>query len=162
MQTVHLPEREESPQVAVPGPHPLPRAVVDVLVLHEHEAARRVWVSLVHDVGQDLAVTGAAAEEDIGVHKVQPGLADDQAPVAVLDATGVGMARDGLPLQREVPLGWVPWKPKQDKKKVVSTSSCAFFPQVTPHVTTRQLFPKPCLQRGKSSPTSHLTNASPQ
>lgn len=116
MQAVHLPELEESPQVAVPGPHPLPRAEVGGSVLHEHQAARRGRVPLVHDVGQELAVTGAATEQHLGVHKVQPRLADEQPPVLVLDATGVGMARDGLPLQREVLLGWVAWKWEQDPK----------------------------------------------
>lgn len=117
MQTVHLPELEESPQVAVVGPHPLALAEVDGFVLHEHEAAWGGRVPLVHHMCQELAVTGAATEQDIGVHKIEPRLADEQPPVLVLDATGVGMARDGLPLQREALLGWVPWKPKEDAKK---------------------------------------------
>jgi len=112
VQTVHLPELEQSPQVALPGPCFLTRTVVDAFVLHQHVAAWRGRVFLVDNVGQHLAAADAAAEEHVGVHEVQAGLIDDKALVTVLNAIGEGMARDGFPLQRKVLLGRVPWKPK--------------------------------------------------
>lgn len=75
-------------------------------------AAWQGWVFLVDNVGQHLAAADTAPEEHIGVYEVQASLIYDEALIAVLNAVGEGMARDGFPLQREVLLDWVPWKPK--------------------------------------------------
>lgn len=120
--------------------------------------AQQGRVFLVDDVCQHLAAADTSPEEHIGVHKVQAGLIDDKALIAILNTVGEGMARDGFPLQREVPLGRVPWKPKQ-KKSAVSTSSCVLFPQATPHVTRSQLFSKPLSAAWKVHPNLALEGA---
>lgn len=66
-------------------------------------------------MGQHLVAADTAPEEHVGVHKVQASLIDDKAVITVLNAVGEGMARHGFPLQREVLLGRVPWKIKQEK-----------------------------------------------
>lgn len=118
MHAVHLPEPEESAQVAAAGPHPVARAEVGGPVLHEHQAARGGRVPLVHHVCQELGVAGRAAEQHPRVHEVQPRLADPQAPRRVLHAAGVGMAGAGLPLQGQPLLLWVAWKGNKAKEKI--------------------------------------------